>query len=128
MVTKRDSFKRKAKAFLDSRLSGPDLKDFADDTSNKDLKVDAMYRYGVHLMGEGKYSEAKSYFESVISMSPKSYTSTQARQLIDQLTARGKVNQRTIGVILPLSGRYSSIGYQTLWGIQLALGIKGRAE
>ncbi|MEM7646507.1 MAG: penicillin-binding protein activator, partial [Pseudomonadota bacterium] len=125
IVTKRDSFKRKAKAFLDSRLSGPDLKDFADDSPRSDLKIDAMYRYGVYLMGEGKYSEAQSYFESVISMSPKSYTSAQAKQLLQQLTARGQVNQRTIGVVLPLSGRYSNIGYQALWGLQLALGIKG---
>ncbi len=125
VATKRDSFKRKAKAFLDSRLSGPELKDFANDSDQSELKVDAMYRYGVFLMGEGKYSQAKSYFESVISMSPKSYASTQAKQLIEQLTAREKVNQRTIGVVLPLSGRYSSIGYEALWGIQLALGIKG---
>ncbi len=124
-VSKRESFARRAKAFLDSRLTGPDLKDFANDSRESDLKVDAMYRYGVYLMGEGKYSEARSYFESVIAMRPKSYVSTQAQQLIEQLSARGQVNQRTIGVILPLSGRYSSIGYQALWGLQLALGIKG---
>ncbi len=124
-ASKREGFKRKAKAFLDSRLTGPDLKDFANDSRESDLKVDAMYRYGVHLMGEGKYGEARSYFESVISMRPKSYVSTQAAQLLEQLSARGKVNQRTIGVVLPLSGRYSSIGYQALWGLQLALGIKG---
>lgn len=125
VVTKRESFKRKAKAFLDSRLSGPDLKDFANDSSKSELKTDAMYRYGVHLMSEGKYSDARSYLQQVTQASPKSYTSTQAQQLLDQLSARGKVDQRTIGVVLPLSGRYSNIGYQTLWGLQLALGIKG---
>ncbi len=125
VASKRESFSRKAKAFLDSRLTGPDLKDFADDSNESDLKVDAMYRYGVFLMGEGKYGEARSYFEGVISMRPKSYVSTQAKQLLEQLSARGQVNQRTIGVVLPLSGRYSSIGYQALWGLQLALGIKG---
>jgi ABC-type branched-subunit amino acid transport system substrate-binding protein len=125
VASKRESFKQKAKSFLDSRLTGPDLKDFADDSAESDLKVDAMYRYGVFLMGEGNYSEARSYFESVIAMRPKSYVSTQAQQLIEQLSARDKVNQRTIGVILPLSDRYESIGYQALWGLQLALGIKG---
>ena len=125
IVVKRDGFKRKAKAFLDSRLSGPELKDFADDSDNRELKVDAMYRYGVLLMGEGNYSRAKSYFESVVAMSPKSYVGSQAQQLIERLSTRGEVNQRTIGVVLPLSGRYSNIGYQALWGLQLALGIKG---
>lgn len=125
VVTKRDSFKRKAKAFLDSRLSGPELKDFADDGRRSDLKTDAMYRYGVYLMGEGKYSEARSYLQRVIDENPKSYAGNQAAQLLEQLESRGQVNQRTVGVVLPLSGRYSNIGYQTLWGIQLALGIKG---
>ncbi len=125
VITKRDSFKVKAKAFLDSRLSGPELKDFANDSDNPELKTDAMYRYGVLLMGEGRYSEARSYFERVIEINPRSYVGTQAKQLLDKLSTRGEVNQRTIGVILPLSGRYSTIGYQALWGIQLALGIKG---
>jgi branched-chain amino acid transport system substrate-binding protein len=125
VAAKRESFKRKARAFLDSRLSGPDLKDFADDSSQSELKVDAMYRYGVLLMGEGRYDEARSYLQSVVSMSPRSYTGNQASQLIKQLSARSVVHQRTIGVVLPLSGRYSSIGYQTLWGLQLSLGIKG---
>lgn len=116
VVTKRESFKRKAKAFLDSRLSGPELKDFADDGDNPELRTDAMYRYGVLLMGEGKYSEARSYFERVIEINPRSYVGTQSKQLLERLSTRGEVNQRTIGVILPLSGRYSNIGYQAQIG------------
>ena len=122
---KRVSFKRKAKSFLDSRLSGPELKDFADDGPRSQLKVDAMYRYGVLMMEEGNYSESKNYLQQVISLSPKSYASEQARQLIDQMNSSEQVNGRTIGVVLPLSGRFSSIGYQTLYGIQLSLGIRG---
>ncbi|MEM7647090.1 MAG: tetratricopeptide repeat protein, partial [Pseudomonadota bacterium] len=73
-MAQRQSFKRKAKAFLDSRLSGPELKDFADDSSpGSDLKTDAMYRYGVILMGEGKYDQARSYLQGVVDIKPKSY-------------------------------------------------------
>lgn len=125
-VAKRSSFKKKAKAFLDIRLSGPELKDFANDRSSSlELRIDAMYRYGVLLMGEGQYSKAKDYFHRVIEMNPKSYAANQSKKLMSQIEARGKIHPRTVGVILPLSGRYSQIGYQTLWGIQLALGIKG---
>jgi len=124
-ATKRISFKQKAKAFLDSRLSGPELKDFANDGASLDLRVDAMYRYGVHLMNEGRHNEARSYLQQVISLQPKSYASTQAQHLLAQLGARSQVDQRTVGVVLPLSGRYSNIGYETLNGLQLALGIKG---
>ena len=123
--SKRNVFKRKAKAFLDSRLSGPELKDFADDSSPSQLKTDAMYRYGVYLFENGQYSEAESYLEGVIEQNPRSYVSEQSRILLKQMKTRGTVNSRTVGVVLPLSGRYSKIGYQTLWGIQLALGVKG---
>lgn len=125
VVTKRDSFKQKARAFLDSRLSGPELKDFANDSASSELKTDAMYRYGVHAMGEGNYSEAQSYLRRVVEAGSGSHLAGQAQQLINQMNERGKVSQRTIGVVLPLSGHYASIGYQTLWGLQLALGIKG---
>ncbi|MCB0378498.1 MAG: penicillin-binding protein activator [Bdellovibrionales bacterium] len=125
MASEREAFKRKAKAFLDSRLSGPELKDFANDSPTSELKTDAMYRYAVHLMGEGEYSEARSYLKKVVEDNPKSYTGMQAQQLLEQLSARDQVNPRTIGVVLPLSGRYAPMGYQTLQGLQLALGIKG---
>ncbi len=124
-VAKRDSYKTKARAFLESRLSGPELKDFADDNSQSDLHSDALYRYAVHLMSEGRYSEAGKYLQQVANDDPKSYIGTQAKQLIEQLSVRSKVEPRTIGVVLPLSGRYANIGYETLWGLQLALGIKG---
>ena len=121
----RLTFKTKAKAFLDSRLTGPELKDYAEDAGQGELQMDAMYRYGVILMSEGRYEDAKAYFERVVELNPQSYLATQARQRINKIATRSKVNPRTVGVILPLSGRYSHIGYQALWGIQLALGIKG---
>ena len=125
LASQRKSFKRKARVFLESSLSDPDLKDFADDPSSPSspLKTDALYRYGVHLMDEGRYSKARRYLKKLIQNQPKGSISIQARQLLDQMDARAQVHPRTIGLILPLSGRYSNIGYQTLWGLQLALGI-----
>ncbi len=125
IAAQRETFKRKAQDFIDSRLSGTELKDFANDRSDSPLKVNAMYRYGVHLMGEGRYSEARSYLTRVIKVRPKSYIGNQAKKFLDQMSTRDQVNPRTIGVILPLSGRYSKIGYETLGGVQMALEIKG---
>lgn len=124
-LSKRDSYKVKARAFLESRLSGPELKDFADDNKQSELHSDALYRYAVHLMSEGRYTEASKYLYRVVDNEPSSYLGSQAKRLIEQMSVRSKVESRTIGVVLPLSGKYSNIGYETLWGIQLALGIKG---
>ena len=51
-------------------------------------------------MGEGRYSEARSYLKKVVKNRPKSYIGNQAKKFLDQMNTRGKVNPRTIGVIL----------------------------
>jgi len=125
IAVKRASFRQRAKSFLDSRLTGPELKDFADDSPNSQLKLDAQYRYGVLMMEQGRYDESRNYLEDVKRSSPRSELGIQAQQILAQMSTSGEVSGRTVGVILPLSGNYSSIGYQALHGIQLALGIRG---
>ena len=125
MKSRRESFRKKAQDFIDSRLSGPELMTFANDNPNSPLKINAMYRYGIHLMNEGHDSAARSYLKRVIREQPKSFISHQAKKILDQMNNRDQVNPRTIGVVIPLSGRYSKMGYECLRGLQLAFGIKG---
>ncbi|MEZ4870938.1 MAG: penicillin-binding protein activator [Bdellovibrionales bacterium] len=51
--------------------------------------------------------------------------SDRAQKIVEQIDARRKVSPRTIGVVLPLSGRHSEVAYRTLQGLQLGLGIYG---
>jgi ABC-type branched-subunit amino acid transport system substrate-binding protein len=45
----------------------------------------------------------------------------QARDLLARATRRVEVNPKTVGVLLPMSGRYKPIGEAVLRGVQLAL-------
>ncbi len=62
----------------------------------------------------------------MISIAPDSDLAEQARSSISQIDARRQVSPKTIGAILPLSGRYSNVAYRTLKGLQLGLGVYGK--
>jgi ABC-type branched-subunit amino acid transport system substrate-binding protein len=46
---------------------------------------------------------------------------TQAKEMLARATRRVDVNPRTVGVLLPMTGRYKPIGEAVLRGVQLAL-------
>lgn len=121
----REKYKSLAQDFIDSRLSQDELKDVAEDAEVGDLRIEAMYKLAMNLVHEDKMDQAKYYFNRVASGAPDSYLGKQAFNMVKQLEARAIVEPKTVGVVLPLSGSYVSIGEQTLKGIQMALGISG---
>lgn len=121
----REKYKTLAQDFIDSRLTPDELKDVAEDSEMGDLRIEAMYKLAMTLVHEDKMDQAKYYFNRVSTGAPDSYLGKQAFNMVKQLEARAIVEPKTIGVVLPLSGNYASIGEQTLKGIQMALGISG---
>lgn len=124
-LEKRDFYKKKAKQFIESRLSGPELKGVFTDEKYGQFKADALYFYALNMLQEGRILEAKNYFSEVISQAPNTLLAEQAQKSLDQIDSQTRVSTNTIGVVLPLSGKYKSIGRQTLQGLQLALGVSG---
>lgn len=122
---KRSFYNKKAKQFIESRLSGPELKDVFNDEKYGQFKADALYFYGLSMLQEGRVLEAKNYFGEVIRQAPNTLLSEQARKSLDQIDSQTRVSSNTIGVVLPLSGKYKAIGRQALQGLQLALGVSG---
>lgn len=84
------------------------------------------FRLGMIAFEQGNASSARSHFSRVNSLSPESEIAETARDYIRQLDARSSVDSKTIGVILPLSGRYADIGKSVLNSLQLGLGIYDR--
>lgn len=121
----REKYKSVAQDFIDSRLTQDELKDVAEDADVGDLRIEAMYKLAMTLVHDDKMDNAKYYFNRVASGAPDSYLGKQAFNMVKQLEARAIVEPKTVGVVLPLSGPYVSIGEQTLKGIQMALGISG---
>lgn len=127
-LKKRENFHNKAQSFVETRLSGPELKDYADEARSSSMKTQVSLRYGILMMEEGRFDEAKSYLSKVAREAAGTPTGEQALRALGQMTDSGKVHPRTIGVILPLSGKGGSVGYQVLNGIKLALGVHSSAN
>ncbi len=123
----RDLYRTSAQEFVDNKLGEEDLRALADNRSSGELQPVAMYRYALLLAEKHDYTHARRYLEGVQASAPGTEMADHSRQLLTQIDSRNKVDNHTIGVILPLSGKQAAIGYKTLHGIQLGLGIYGKS-
>ncbi len=120
----RDSYRLRAIDLIESRLNEKEVTSIA----NSDfgwLRAYAYFRLGMIAVDERDHAKARSAFARVIELQPTGELNERARQRMDQLDARRKVESFTIGAILPLSGKYANVGARTLKGLQLGLGIYG---
>jgi len=70
-------------------------------------------------------NSARNFYAQAVNLAPESEAGKQARDLLAQIEAARKVDPRTIGVALPLTGKYAPIGQKVLRGIELGLGLDG---
>ncbi len=87
-------------------------------------------------LGEGKLlerkqEEAREYFQRVVQegeADPKATAefTQRAKEYLNSIDSLKKVEPKTIGVVLPLTGKYASVAQRTLRGIQLGLGLNGK--
>lgn len=87
------------------------------------VRAAAYYRLGEIYIDNHEQSSARESFASCISVAPQSEWSQPAKALLDQLEAARRVEPKTIGIVLPMSGKYSSISQKTLRGVQMGLGL-----
>lgn len=121
----RDKYKDLAKSYIDSRLSSDELRTATEQQDLGEFRAEAMYQYAIDLIEKNSLDQAKSYFSRITSIAPGTYLAQQSANMIKQLDARAYVEAKNIGVVLPLTGPYATLGNQTLHGLQLALGISG---
>lgn len=82
-------------------------------------------------LGEGKLlehkqEEAREYFNRVIGEDPSSELATRAQEYLKSMDSLKRVEAKTIGVVLPLTGKNARVAQRVLRGIQLGLGLNGR--
>lgn len=89
------------------------------------------FRAGLHLrLGESKLSErkqeeAREYFLQAAQEGATPEVAQRAQDYLKSLESLRRVEPKTIGVILPLSGKTANVAQRTLRGIQLGLGLNG---
>lgn len=123
----RERYKVRALDSIDSNLTEDELREIADNRRYSFLRPEAKFRYGVILADQRRYSKARDYLAEAAQMAPESELAERANRLIALIDSRHRADPRTIGVILPLSGKQSAIGYKALRGIQLGLGVFGNS-
>lgn len=116
-------YKIRATSITDSLVRPQDLDAVLDNSKLEFVHPSILYRLGSVAFEQSDFSKARSNFSRVISLSPNSDLAESAREFLKQLDARSSVNTKTIGVILPLSGKNADIGKSVLNSIQLGLGI-----
>lgn len=119
----KDRYRLAAQDLLDTRLSEDDVREVAERSAFGFLRPTAKYRIGLIYADQRQLGRARDAFQDVVSLAPGTEIAERAALFITQIDARSRVNSRTIGVVLPLSGRQQAIGYRALRGLQLGLGV-----
>lgn len=122
-ASRKEKYRLAAQDLLDTRLNEEQLTEVADRSSYGFLRPTAKYRIGLSLAEQKQLARARSSFQDVVALAPGTELAERATTLITQIDARSRVSPRTVGAILPLSGRQQAVGYRALRGLQLGLGI-----
>ncbi|MCB0407522.1 MAG: penicillin-binding protein activator [Bdellovibrionales bacterium] len=115
----------RAVELVETRLIEEELESVADDSKFKLVQPYALYKTGIIKFEQRDFRRARDHFNDVATMLPNSDLAEKALQRIEQIDARRTVDKKTIGAVLPLTGKHSNVAYRTLQGIQLGLGIYG---
>ncbi len=121
----RESARNRAVDLIESRLSERELDTVAHDQGFDWARSYAYFRLGAIAYDNHDFSRARDAYQSIIALFPTSELAEQARARVNQIDARRQVDAFTVGAVLPLSGKYASIGARTLRGLELGLGIYG---
>ncbi len=122
----REKFKSAGQDLLE-RLTEDELRQVAEGRKYDFILPAAKFRYALVLADQRQYGRARRLLGEVAELAPGSELAERATNLSSQIDSRYRVDPRTIGVVLPLTGKQAGIGYKALRGIQLGLGIYGKS-
>lgn len=104
------------------------LEKFISEYEGSPLSDLLMFRMGTYHLRLNHYGQAESLFNLLLKQYPESSFKEEIQRLLSQKKDDSKVNIKTIGVLLPLQGKFAKYGLRSLQGIQLALGIFDNQE
>lgn len=120
---RKEKYRLAAQDLLDTRLSEDEVREVSEKSSFGFLRPTAKYRIGLVYADQRQLAKARSAFQDVIALAPGTELAERATNLMTQIEARSRVSSKTVGAVLPLSGKQGAIGYRALRGLQLGLGI-----
>lgn len=118
-------FRGQALQILESKLNNDELSTVAYEPDFGFARGYAFYKLA-HIAQERRdLAAAKEYYLKVAEILPETDLADASLKNIEQLSINLKVNPTTVGVILPLSGKFANVGQRTLRGLQMGLGLDG---
>lgn len=119
----QENYRLQAVDIVDNKLNEKQLEEVANDSDYGYLRGNAMYRLGERAMESRDGDKAKKYFSGVADYLPGSELAAKSQDIISQLEAIHNVDAKTVGVVLPLSGKNAQVGQRALRGLEMGLGL-----
>lgn len=119
----QEKFRLRAVEVVDNKLNEKQLEEVSANSDFGFVRGNAMYRLGEKALDERNPNKAKKYFSGVIEYLPGSDLALRSQEIISQLDATRNVEPKTIGVVLPLSGKNAPVGQRALRGLEMGLGL-----
>jgi ABC-type branched-subunit amino acid transport system substrate-binding protein len=119
----QESYRLRAIEITENKLDEAALKDVSRDSDYGFIRGHALYKLGLISLDNHDKEDARKYFASVVDFLPGSDLAVRSQDILSQLEAAKYVESKTIGVVLPLSGRNAAVGQRALRGIEMGLGV-----
>lgn len=126
--TLQNQARSKAIDIVETKLDQNQLEKVSDDSDFGFARGHAYFRLGKNFLANRDFAKARDAFSRVANLLPGTDLGIQASDYIAQLESLNKVEAKTIGAVLPLSGKNASLGQKALRGIQLGLGLHQSAS
>ncbi len=121
----KSSAQARASEVVTQYLTESDLEKIVGDEEFGFVRAQAAFRLGMFRLQKKKYDDARSFFARAAEWGQGTPYQSRAESYVQQIDSRRRVDADTIGAVLPLTGRYSTVAYKTLNGLRLGLGITG---
>jgi ABC-type branched-subunit amino acid transport system substrate-binding protein len=119
----QEAFRLRAVNILENKLQPKELEEVSDDSDYGFLRGHAFYRLGEQALENKDANKAKKYFSAVEEYLPGSDLALRAQDILAQMESIRSVEAKTVGVILPLSGKNAPVAQRALRGIEMGLGL-----
>lgn len=119
----QESFRLKSVEIVEGKLNQEQLEKVARDSDFGFARGYALFRLGEMALEDRDKDRARKYFSNVGEFLPGSDLAVRAQDIMSQLESSKFVESKTIGVVLPLTGKAAAVGQKALRGVEMGLGL-----
>lgn len=120
----QESLRQRCRDLIETKLVPTELAKVSDSSPIPEFRSIAAYRLGELALEARDQSAARSYFARAANASDSDW-SLRAREMVEQLEAVRRVSPKTVGAVLPLTGKHAAVSQKILRGLQVGLGLYG---